>query len=187
MISGLLRIVAPFLSLAVIAGLAWFVVFQPISAWAASQITERDMLREQRARLQQSVQRLEVERNDFEVTDTGKLTWASQQIGQTTARVQQAINEIAIDQGIRMRSVAPGRSAIPEITEAIGFRLEFEAHLDQLTAFLRIVEANEPILVVAQTKLRRLARQSLENAQPLVFIQMDVVAPIQSSEPSESQ
>lgn len=182
MVKSLLRTCVPLLTLAVVAGATWLVIIQPISAWANVQITERDTLKEQNLRLRQTVQRLDRERNSFELTDTGNLIWESHQVGQTTARIQQVINETATGQGIRMRSVAPGRSTISDIAEAIGFRLEFDAHLDQLTAFLRTIETNEPLLIVAQTKLRRLARQNSENTQPLVFVQMDVVAPIQSLE-----
>ncbi|MDO6591944.1 hypothetical protein DS901_02480 [Loktanella sp. D2R18] len=157
--------------------LLFFGALSPLAGWRSAKLAEHAQTQARRAQLEDSIARLEAERVAFVSDDLAGLTWEGAQEAEATAKVQSAVNDMARNNGILMRSIAPTRDNNTEITNAIGFRLEFEASLDQLVPFLKTAEFSQPALVVTRASLRRLARPNRTGTQPDIFAQIDIVAP----------
>lgn len=169
--------------LAALALLVWAAVIQPIRTWQAEALAGRDAAVREMARLGDRIAALTAERAGLSEGGTLDIVWNAQQMGQATARIQSALSGLASERGIALRSVAPSGTRDLSLAMAAGFRLEFEAMLDQLTGFLTDIEYHSPVLVVERATLRRLNRPQTAAAggglqQPLVFVQLDVLAPV---------
>lgn len=158
--------------------LLWLFAYQPLAAWKASTINERtDAIFEQEA-LKKRITSLTLETQSYGNDGVDQLIWQAEQIGEVTARVQTAINAMAQENGVVMRSIGPNRPQDASIGNVIGFQLEFEATLDRLSAFLQEMEFQQPVLLVSRANLRRLVRPGESGLQPQLFIQINVIAPI---------
>jgi len=175
------RIVA-ILTLCVFAALVYLAIIAPLVDWRQAMLAQRDAMRGEMVRLQSSIARLEAEKQSYVSNDLTGLTWAASQMAEATARVQSTINDLARDTGIAMRSIAPRNNSDTDIPNTIGFRLEFEASLDQLVPFLKTMEYGQPTLVVTRVNMRRLVRPNPTGPQPDLFVQIDVAAPVTIAE-----
>ena len=174
--SLLSRIVA--LATLVAAAVILFVgLISPLANWRSAKILEHQKILLEHAGLEDSIARLQAERMAFVSDDLAGLTWEGAQAAEATAKVQSAVNDMARDNGILMRSITPTRDNSSDIPNAINFRIEFEASLDQLVPFLKTVEFGQPALVVTRSNLRRLARPNQANTQPDIFAQIEIAAP----------
>lgn len=163
-------------TLVALLALLFFGALSPLAGWRRAKLAEHTQAQVGHAQLEDSIARLEAERSAFISDDLAGLTWEGTQEAEVTAKVQSAVNDMARNNGILMRSIAPTRNN-SDIINAINFRLEFEASLDQLAPFLKTVEFNQPALVVTRANLRRLARPNRTGAQPDIFAQIDITAP----------
>ena len=162
----------------VIAAALFYAVIAPLSDWRQSVLAERDAMRNEMHRLSLSIARLSAEKQSFVSDELIGLTWEAAQTAEATAKVQSSVNDMARETGILMRSIAPTNAFETEIPNAISFRLEFEASLDQLVPFLKTLEYGQPALVVSRANLRRLVRPNQAGTQPDLFVQIDVAAPV---------
>ncbi len=164
-------------TLAALVALLFFGVLSPLANWRSAKLSEHVRAESERIRLEESITRLEAERRAFVSEDLAGLIWEGTQEAEATAKVQSAVNDMARNNGILMRSIAPTRANNSDFTHAITFRLEFEASLDKLVPFLKTVEFSQPALVVTRANLRRLARPNPSGTQPDIFAQIDIAAP----------
>lgn len=158
--------------------LIWLFAYQPLEAWKASALEARTAAIIAHEALEQRITSLTLETQSYGSDGIDDLTWQAEQIGEVTARVQTTINAMAQDNGIVMRSIGPNTPRDTSIGDVIGFRLEFEATLDRLSAFVQEIEYSQPVLLVSRANLRRLVRPGETNSQPQLFVQIDVIAPI---------
>lgn len=173
-----LRKLSAILTVGLAALFAYFAVYQPLSSWRATAMANLASAQTEKAQLIASIERLRAEKQSFVSDDLAGLTWEAAQIAEATAKVQSAVNDMGRSTGILMRSIAPVNATGSGIPNAISFRLEFEARLDQLVPFLRDIEFGRPALVITRANLRRLARPNERGAQPDLFVQINVAAPI---------
>ena len=164
--------------LALIIAALWFLVISPLSAWKLKQTAVLSAIRAEQARISASLTTLEGERRMLEGDSEISFLWRSQQIGTATAEVQASLSELAARNGISLRSISPLPGSDGESGSSIAFRVESEAALDKLTAFLTDLEHNERALVIRSATLRRLARPASRAIQPELFFQMDLQAPV---------
>jgi len=157
---------------------AFFAVIAPLAAWRADVLQQKAQMQTDMDNLTERIERLTQERDTIRIGGIDGLIWQANQMPEATAKVQSQVNTLARDAGILMRSIAPRNAASTRIPGAIGFRLEFEASLDQLVPFLRAVEFGEPALAASRVSLRRLARPTQSGSQPDLFVQMDIEAPV---------
>lgn len=165
-----------------IAALGWFAIVTPLAAWKSGALAERAETLEEIARLEQSLASLKAERGQLSVGGELDVLWTAAQMGEATARVQSELSGMARANGVSLRSISPNRARDMTLANAAGVRLEMEAGLDQLGAFLTELEHHSPALLIERAVVRRLNKPSGEGAQPLVFAQIDVSAPIGLSE-----
>jgi len=161
------RIVQLVFALFCIVAIALLII--PIVEWKSTTIAQRDQLVLDHANLTERSQKL---RQDV-------ASYAGDDLGQVTAQVQTTLNALSQNSGIALRSIGPVTPRDQSLGTVVGFRLEFEAGLDQLTAFLREIEYHTPALVVANGTLRRIVRPGDTAAQPRLFAQLVLTAPIQ--------
>lgn len=170
---------------AIILGLSlafYFLIIAPLSIWREDTISSLLSVQTEKEELSQSIMRLQAERDSYAREDLTGVMWQASQMGQATARVQSALNDIARRNGIAMRSIAP----INGQSNEVAFRLEFEASLDQLVPFLKQVEYDQPVLLISRASLRRLVRPNNISSQPDILVQIDIAAPVTLiDEPSE--
>ncbi len=162
----------------------YFLILLPLGNWRQSTLDRQIDLVNDREQLEGRVAQLEAEKQSFVSDDLEGLIWEGEQQAEATAKVQSAINDIARDNGILMRSIAPTNNVDIGIPNAISFRLEFEASLDQLVSFLKTIEFGQPALVVTRANTRRLVRPGQASLQPELFVQLDIAAPISISDGS---
>ncbi len=148
-----------------------------LADWRASTLASRASVAGERTRLAASVARLEAEKQMFVLDDLTGLIWEGLQSAEVTAKVQSALNDTARQNGIVMRSIAPANQR-GQAADVLGFRLEFEASLPQLVAFLKEIEFGRPPIIITRANMRRLVRANQEEAQPVLFVQIDVNAPV---------
>jgi len=158
--------------------LLWLFAYQPLAAWKASTMNERNVAISEHEALGKRIASLTLETQSYGNDGVDQLIWHAEQIGEVTARVQTAINAIAQKNGVVMRSIGPNTPQDASIDDVIGFRLEFEATLDRLSAFLQEIEYQQPVLLVSRANLRRLVRPGESGLQPQLFVQIDVIATI---------
>lgn len=162
----------------VVASLGYLLVIEPLSNWRNTTISTRNAIKDEMTRLNDSIARLQAEKQSFITDDLSALTWEGAQAAEATARIQSALNDMARETGILMRSIAPTNETSSDFPSAATFRLEFEASLDQLVPFLKAVEYGQPVLVVTRANFRRLVRTGQTGPQPDLFMQIDIAAPV---------
>lgn len=158
--------------------LIWLAILQPLATWRAETASRLKDTRAESLRIQQSLLSLTQERNSLALGGTEGLVWAAPQLGEATALVQARVSELAKKNGLSLRSITPLSKRDSVSANSVGFRLELEAPLDRLTAFLVDLEYNSPALAVEQSDIRRLIRPGPDQGQPALFVQLDILAPV---------
>ena len=146
---------------------------------------ERDLARIMHGKLEESVTDLTAQLASAPRYDFEDAFWDHSSSGAAIALIQQTINELALEQDIRLRSVAPSLSENDLGFDQASLRLEFEVYLDDLVWFLGSLERHEPLLLITTLNVRRLARQNPSKTQQQVFVQMVIDAPLQPSNEGE--
>ena len=161
---------------AALATVAWFAAVDPLRAWAARERTALSDAQERGARLIASVE--ELERQEATAASGGQFEglWQAASVGEATAKVQASLSSMARRHGISLRTIAPLRAEPLPFAEALAFRIEAEARLDQLTAFLREAEYASPVLLFDNGTIRRLVKAGKQPEQPMVFFQFTITA-----------
>ncbi len=171
-----LLVVVGFMMLALVA------IVQPLAAWRNATLVTAEAAIVETQRLMAGMSSLRTERAQLSGSGIDALVWPGERLGELTARVQGRISELAVRHGLQLRSITPtGTRALP-LTSAVGFRIESETTLDRLVGFLREVEHHSPGLIVDRATLRRLSRPGDEPLQPVLFLQIDIVAPVAATE-----
>lgn len=155
----------------------WLLLVSPIIGWKQNVAEKHAQIQADTTRIKTSISELSFEKNAFSRDDFTPLIWTGRQLAEVTAKVQSTINEMAVSSGISMRSIAPTSRNATELSDVIGFRLEFESDLEQLTEFLKKLEYGQPSLVVTRSNIRRLTRGGPPSKLPALFLQIDVMAP----------
>lgn len=172
------KLISAVLFLCLFAIALWFTLGAPLTRWKAEQINARVTAENALYAMHARRDNLATEITNVEQHDLTGLFWSAAQQGEATALIQSDISATASRHGILLRSVTPFKPREETLPGATGFRLEFEAHLDQLAGFLKEIEYDAPALVVSNTILRRLNRPGAPTEQPAVFVQIDVLAPV---------
>lgn len=173
------------LALLIIAGfgmLAWFAALRPAYDWKSNSIAQLSASQTENAKLITSLSRLNAERAQLSGDSSLAIIWSAKRLGEATALVQSEISNLAATHGIILRSVTPVSSKDMPFTSAIGFRIEGEATLDKVTKFLVSLESNTPALIIERAVLRRLNRPGRTAAQPGIFVQLNMIAPVMLEE-----
>lgn len=179
------RLITP-LILSVLAVSIWLAILRPAFDWKARTFAELTTSQSERARLNASLSRLESERAQLSGDTSLAIIWKAKRLGAATALIQSEISKIAKKTGVSIRTITPVPSKDIPFSHAIGFRIEGEATLDNLTAFIIALEVNTPALVIEQAALRRLARPGRTAAQPGVFVRLNLIAPVALDEEEEA-
>lgn len=175
------RIISRLFALLILTGLGvliWLAVLQPAYNWKTNAIAELSASQLENTKLIASLSRLKAERAQLSGDTSLAIIWKAKRMGEATALVQSEISNLAAEHGITLRSVTPVPSRDIPFTSAIGFRIEGEATLDRLTSFLIALEASTPALIIERAVLRRLTRPGRTAAQPDVFVQLNLIAPV---------
>lgn len=154
----------------------WLGVVRPAQAWKEEQFNALTTAQEQSARLAERLQTLRREAAAMSASTDFDGVWEAQSAGEATARVQATLSDLARQNGISFRAITPLRTDAIPLKSAVSFRVEAEAPLDRLVAFLRAAEYNTPVLVFEKGSVRRLSKPGTPTEQPLVFFQFDVMA-----------
>lgn len=164
--------------LGLVLGSFWALAIQPLGEWRQAQLTELERTKLEIERLTLATARLEAERDSLQGETTISKLWDGTQPGEISARIQSHLNDAASESGISFRSITPLPPRSAGTYTSFGFRLEFEAGLGQLARFLQDVEYAAPALPVERATLRRVIRPGDRSEQPIVFAQIDIVAPV---------
>ncbi len=154
-------------------------VVVPLSNWKRDLKAARAAAIDEAQRLTTTIAQLRKEAAEFSGGGIRDIVWPASQLGEVTARIQARIGELAQANELAVRSITPSGEREPALTRVVAFRLELEAELDDLAEFLIASEYHEPILAVERATLRRLARPGPPTEQPLLFVQLDILAPVQ--------
>lgn len=155
----------------------WILALQPVFEHVHQTTAELGHKRQQRSQLTTNIATLEREIEELSGGELTGVIWRSEQIGELTAQIQASIGDMALTNGLKLRSITPaGNRELPS-TDATAMRVEGEATLDQLSNFLQELEFHEPVLMVDRAVLRRLNRPGRNPEQPLIFVQLQVLAP----------
>ncbi len=175
------RLLQSFLSFGFIAGFAvlvWAAILQPAAAWKTRQFDQRQASATKVATLKGSLARLAAEEASLGTDTDNASLWPAGQLGEATARVQSAISASATQNAVDLHSITPTQGTALAIARTVSFRLEAEASLDAFSAFLLDLEFHTPALLVESADLRLLSRPTGQGAQPLIFVQMEIIAPV---------
>lgn len=156
----------------------WLSLGATLSDWRSNQFDRLSVLENQKTSLEERSNQLRSDLESFSDQDLTDLFWTAAQPGEATALVQSSVSGTASANGILLRSVTPFTPREQTIQGAFGFRLEFEAHLDQVTEFLKDIEYDRPAIVIDRVVLRRLNRPGDAGLQPAVFAQVELLAPV---------
>lgn len=168
--------------LALLLGIALVVaVLMPLGSWRAAVLARKAAEDAELARLGATRLRLTAERDLLSGAVPAVGIWPAAPIGEVTARIQSELSALSRDSGVSLHSVAPTGPKPLASAATVGFRLEAQARLDQLSDFLRALEFHSPPILIAQAQLRRIARPGDVAEQPLVFFQLDLIAPVAQS------
>ncbi len=161
-----------------IVAVIWIFAIQPALSWRAT--VEHDLASsiDESERLEEGLQGLRAQLENLETVELDHLVWEAQQAGELTARIQAELGAIARRSGVTLRSVTPTQAAEFPMFRTTALRIEAEADLAQLITMLVEIEQHEPVLVVSRANLRRLNRPGRTSEQPLVFLQLDIAAPV---------
>jgi hypothetical protein len=171
------RLVAAGLGLGLLV-LLWLAVLSPLSRWRDQIALESQRFADERARLATSLVDLGRESADLSSGVETELIWSAPQMGEVNAMIQVSLSNIARESDIALRSITPLPPVELAGTAGVGFRLELEAPLDRLMDFLVAIESHSPALRIEVATLRRLTNLGETSDQPVVFAQIDIVAPI---------
>lgn len=167
-------------------------VIGPVSEWRSGVLQRASTMVEDIERLDLSVQTLTAEARALSGSQRVDLMWSAEQSGQASALIQGRLSDLAREQGLLLRSIAPLPNRDLPIAEGVGFRIELEAGLDRLVPFLIAVEHSTPLLVIERATLRRLMRSGDPDVadgsglqQPELFVQLDIIAPVQLDAPDD--
>ncbi|WP_457645941.1 type II secretion system protein GspM [Profundibacter sp.] len=166
----------------ILGGLIWFAILLPASEWKAKAFSELAQSRAEQSKLSESLARLKVERAQLSGDTALDIIWKAKRMGEATALVQSEISNIAAKHGVSIRSITPVPAKEIPFANSIGFRIEGETTLDKLTTFLVDLEANSPALAIERAVLRRLTRPGRTAPQPDVFLQLNLIAPVELDE-----
>lgn len=172
-------------ALFIVAGLGvlvWFAILRPAYDWKNDTLAQLAASQSENAILISSISKLNAERAQLSGDTSLAIIWSAKRMGEATALVQSEISNLAAEHGIMLRSVTPVPSKNIPFTNAIGFRIEGEATLDKLVPFLVAIEAYTPALIIENATLRRLSRPGRTAAQPDVFVQLNLIAPVELGE-----
>ena len=158
--------------------LVWLAIISPARQWKMHALDQLSASQSEYTRLTASLQRLKAEQAQLSGNATLDTVWKAKRMGQATALVQSEISNIAAKHGVTLRSVTPMSAKDLPFTSGISFRVEGEATLDKLAAFLIELEGSTPALLVERAVLRRLNRPGRTAPQPDVFIQLNLIAPV---------
>lgn len=162
--------------------LMWFAILRPAYDWKNDAVTNLSVNQSENTKLIDSLSRLNTERTQLSGGASLEIIWGAKRMGEATALVQSEISTLATKHGILLRSITPVSSKDIPFTSAIGFRVECEATLDKLTTFSVALEAYTPALVIENAILRRLTRPGRTAAQPDIFIQLNLIVPVEIDE-----
>lgn len=171
--------------LGLIASMAWITGIQPAFDAVRKTSEELHQKQVQKSRLTASIASLEHEIKDLTGGELEGVVWKAEQSGELTAQIQARLGDMASSNGVNLRSITPTGTREMPSTHATVLRVEGEATLDQLTAFLQELEFHTPVLMVERATLRRLNRPGQNLAQPLVFVQLEVLAPSRIAEANQ--
>lgn len=162
-------------------GLIWLAILAPLAAWKMSSVAQLEAAQQEASRLQASIQRLQTEKAQLASGDISEIVWAAPLLGEATARIQARVSELASQEGLALRSITPiGERDFP-LTGAVALRLEAEAPLDRLTNFFIKADHHTPVILINQANIRRLVRPGETPQQPLLFVQVEIVVPVDIS------
>ncbi|WP_170328196.1 type II secretion system protein GspM [Ruegeria arenilitoris] len=179
------RLISVFGAVAVCAGviaLIWFVIVAPLNSWKASGLEARSQTLSEIQRMQTSIDRLKQQSSRISQNKDQDFLWRADQIGTVTAQIQTALSASAAESGVSLRSITPLKTKRVASVDAAGFRLEFEATLDQVLGFLQRIEYSSPALLVDKASLRQLRRAASDQTQPVLNAQLELIAPIHLGE-----
>lgn len=162
-------------------GLMWLAILLPAITWKQARLDTHAIAINETQHLAASIGQLESELSQLSQQDNFDLVWTAEKFGEVTARVQAEISSSAIRAGVVLRSVTPNNAPSFPFVETVGFRIEGEAALDQLVRLLRTIETSRPALVIEKANLRRLSRVGSTQELPLLYFQMELAAPIRTS------
>jgi Type II secretion system (T2SS), protein M subtype b len=165
-------------ALGAMAALSWLGLIAPLGSWCASIMERRDAARTERAKLLESIARLETEAMQLSADSTSGVVWTAPRMGEANAMVQSRISELAQRNGIPLRSITPTEASDLPLAESVAFRAESDATLDQVANFLISLEYHSPALAVERATLRHIAKPGPQTEQPLLFVQLDIIAPV---------
>lgn len=171
-----LRRLALLAALGLVGAVVWFGALAPAQAWKDSQFAALSDAQERSAQLIERLDTLRKEAAAMSAATDFDGVWRAASPGEATARVQASLSDIARRNGIAFRAITPLRTEAIPLKDAITFRVEAEASLDRLVAFLREAEYSSPVLVFEKGSVRRLSRPGPTTEQPVVFFQFDVLA-----------
>jgi len=162
-----------FLSLAILA------VFQPLNAWQAQVRAEHDQETNEISALKERIRSLEADAANIPNGLPEGLLWPNEQIGTTTARIQATLSELAEQNGILPRAIAPTGTRDLGYATGATFRVEMDVPLDLLAAALNTYQKHRPPLIVERASVRRTSQGSDQQEFPTVFAQIEFLAPLQ--------
>lgn len=168
-------------ALVAVGALVWLGLVVPLQTWGNTQKEALSAAQSKTLHVLQSVQNLEAEKQALGAGAEFDGVWSAQNLSEATAKVQATLGDIARQNGISLRSISPLSQPSLPLLEAVAFRIEAEASLDKLVRFLRQAEYSDPILRVEKASVRRLSKLDLSGAQPIVFFQLEVLAPVETT------
>ncbi|NSX56913.1 type II secretion system protein GspM [Parasulfitobacter algicola] len=174
-------LISRFMVLLIIGGLVlliWIAVLSPLVTWRNQAQSNLLSAQTELARLERSIAQLQIEQTRLSADDATSILWMASQSGEATARVQANLSTMARQSGVNLRSISPVRARELAFSQAVAFRMESEATLDQVVSLLRAIEYSTPPLVIERANLRRLARPTRTSDQPLMFFQLEILAPV---------
>lgn len=158
--------------------LFWASVIAPVSQWRAASLLRHEVALTEQARLNTSTLRLKSELDFLSQSESQGFVWQAEQSGAVTAKIQSSLNTLASRAGIALRSISPAPEIELPYATGAAFRLESEATLDQILKFILSIEFNKEALLIERATLRRLNRPNRTSQQPLLFFQLDILAPV---------
>ena len=156
----------------------WVFIIAPVAQWRADTVSRTEVAKAEKTRLMATKTRLENEQAVLSSGQSEELLWKADQVGEAYARVQSALTEAAVANDIKLRTITPLAHAQDRNSDTARVRVEFEANLEQLTAFLRTTEYKKPALPIQRAMLRKLVRPNSTARFPVLLAQIDIAAPV---------
>lgn len=156
-----------------------FVIGQPI--WAVRQSVsaqvERESKRHQDLSARLAALIAEEERLSSIAVET--IGWQGDRVGEVSARIQSEINLTARRLGLQLRSVTAIETEPLAGQETAGLRIEVEAPSDRAMSLIKALETTEPPILVSRMNVRRLNRNAPNLTQPIIYLRLELQAPVQ--------